>query len=83
MARGVDLSRASGPPCTSLLQDVVYKDVIEPLESVSVSLVPTEKKDVRGYGMLGVGGREHAREAGSRRGAGVRCSSGWWWLRLA
>lgn len=31
---------------SSLVQDVVYKDVIEPLESVSVSLVPTEKKDV-------------------------------------
>ena len=31
-------------------QDVVYKDVIEPLESVSVSLVPTEKKDVSEFG---------------------------------
>lgn len=31
---GVDLSRALGPPCTSLLQDV-----IEPLESASVPLV--------------------------------------------
>ncbi|KAL4448280.1 hypothetical protein ABPG75_005499 [Micractinium tetrahymenae] len=31
-------------------QDVVYKDVIEPLESVSVSLVPTEKADVREFG---------------------------------
>ena len=31
-------------------QDVVYKDVIEPLESVSVSLVPTEKKEVSEFG---------------------------------
>jgi photosystem II oxygen-evolving enhancer protein 2 len=31
-------------------QDVVFKDVIEPLESVSVNLVPTEKKDVTEYG---------------------------------
>lgn len=31
-------------------QDVVYKDVIEPLESVSVNLVPTEKKDVAEFG---------------------------------
>ena len=33
-------------------QDVVYKDVIEPLESVSVSLVPTDKKDVTEFGQL-------------------------------
>lgn len=31
-------------------QDVVYKDVIEPLESVSVSLVPTEKAEVGEFG---------------------------------
>ena len=31
-------------------QDVVYKDVIEPLESVSVSLVSTEKTDVGEFG---------------------------------
>jgi photosystem II oxygen-evolving enhancer protein 2 len=31
-------------------QDVVYKDVIEPLESVSVSLVPTDKADVTEFG---------------------------------
>jgi hypothetical protein len=31
-------------------QDVVYKDVIEPLESVSVSLTPTDKKDITEYG---------------------------------
>ncbi|PSC70397.1 psbP chloroplastic [Micractinium conductrix] len=31
-------------------QDVVYKDVIEPLESVSVSLVATEKTDVTEFG---------------------------------
>lgn len=30
--------------------DVVFKDVIEPLESVSVNLVPTEKKDILEYG---------------------------------
>lgn len=42
-------------------QDVVYKDVIEPLESVSVSLVPTEKKDVRGSrGCSALGGRAAA-----------------------
>lgn len=31
-------------------QDVVYKDVIEPLESASVSYIPTEKKSVSEYG---------------------------------
>lgn len=31
-------------------QDVVYKDVIEPLESVSVSMIPTEKKSIEEYG---------------------------------
>lgn len=31
-------------------QDVVYKDVIEPLESVSVSLVTTEKADLTEFG---------------------------------
>lgn len=32
--------------------DVVYKDVIEPLESVSVTLTPTEKADVTEFGDL-------------------------------
>jgi photosystem II oxygen-evolving enhancer protein 2 len=31
-------------------QDVVYKDVIEPLESVSVSYIPTEKTTIAEYG---------------------------------
>lgn len=31
-------------------QDVVYKDVIEPLESVSVSLTPTDKADINEFG---------------------------------
>jgi photosystem II oxygen-evolving enhancer protein 2 len=31
-------------------QDVVYKDVIEPLESVSVNYIPTDKKSVADYG---------------------------------
>lgn len=31
-------------------QDVVYKDVIEPLESVSVSYIPTEKASISDYG---------------------------------
>jgi photosystem II oxygen-evolving enhancer protein 2 len=31
-------------------QDIVYKDVIEPLESVSVSITPTDKKDITEYG---------------------------------
>lgn len=30
--------------------DVVYKDVVEPLESVSVTLTPTEKKDIKEFG---------------------------------
>jgi len=30
--------------------DVVYKDVIEPLEAVSVSMVPSDKKDILEYG---------------------------------
>lgn len=33
--------------------DVVFKDVIEPLESVSVTLIPTEKKDITEFGELG------------------------------
>ncbi|PON75317.1 PsbP family, partial [Parasponia andersonii] len=31
-------------------QDKVYKDVIEPLESVSVNLIPTSKQDIRDFG---------------------------------
>lgn len=31
-------------------QDSVYKDVIEPLESVSVNLIPTDKKTVQEFG---------------------------------
>jgi hypothetical protein len=30
--------------------DLVYKDVIEPLESVSVTITPTDKKDVTEFG---------------------------------
>lgn len=30
--------------------DVVYKDIIEPLESVSVTLVPTDKKTLNEFG---------------------------------
>lgn len=31
-------------------QDKVFKDVIEPLESVSVNLIPTSKEDIRDFG---------------------------------
>lgn len=31
-------------------QDVVYKDIIEPLESVSVNMVPTDKEDITLFG---------------------------------
>ncbi|XP_061374418.1 psbP-like protein 1, chloroplastic [Gastrolobium bilobum] len=31
-------------------QDKVFKDVIEPLESVSVNLIPTSKQDIREFG---------------------------------
>ena len=31
-------------------QDVVYKDIIEPLESVSVSMTPTDKTDISEFG---------------------------------
>ena len=30
--------------------DVVYKDIVEPLETVSVTLLETDKKDVAEYG---------------------------------
>ena len=30
--------------------DIVYKDVVEPLESVSVTLTPTDKKDILEFG---------------------------------
>lgn len=32
--------------------DVVYKDVVEPLESVSVTMTTTEKKDITEYGEI-------------------------------
>ena len=32
------------------MQDLAYKDIIEPLESVSVSLTPTDKKTIAEYG---------------------------------
>lgn len=31
-------------------QDKVFKDVIEPLENVSVTLIPTVKQDIRDFG---------------------------------
>lgn len=31
-------------------QDKVLKDVIEPLESVSVNMIPTKKQDIRDFG---------------------------------
>ncbi|XP_043816549.1 psbP-like protein 1, chloroplastic isoform X2 [Manihot esculenta] len=31
-------------------QDKVFKDVIEPLESVSVNMIPTNKQDIRDFG---------------------------------
>lgn len=34
------------------MQDVVYKDVIEPLESVSVSIAKTDKTSIQDYGPL-------------------------------
>ena len=36
--------------CDIMHQDVVYKDIIEPLESVSVNLVPTDKDDITLFG---------------------------------
>jgi photosystem II oxygen-evolving enhancer protein 2 len=32
--------------------DVVFKDVVEPLESVSVTMIKTDKKDISEYGSL-------------------------------
>lgn len=34
-------------------QDVVYKDIIEPLESASVAVAPTDKQTIEQYGGLG------------------------------
>jgi hypothetical protein len=31
-------------------QDKVFKDVIEPLESISVNVIPTVKQDIRDFG---------------------------------
>lgn len=31
-------------------QDKVFKDVIEPLENVSVNMIPTGKQDIREFG---------------------------------
>jgi hypothetical protein len=37
----------------------VYKDVVEPLESVSVTLTPTDRKDITEFGDVAeVGGRQ-------------------------
>lgn len=30
--------------------DVVYKDVVEPLESVSVTITPTDRRDITDFG---------------------------------
>ena len=30
--------------------DVVYKDVVEPLESISVTMTPTDRKDIEEFG---------------------------------
>lgn len=32
--------------------DIVYKDVIEPLESVSVTIAPTDKNDITEFGAV-------------------------------
>jgi photosystem II oxygen-evolving enhancer protein 2 len=32
--------------------DVVYKDIVEPLETVSVTMLGTDKKDVSEYGSV-------------------------------
>lgn len=43
--------------------DVVYKDVVEPLESVSVTITPTDKKDVTEFGDIAdVSGHERLRQ---------------------
>jgi hypothetical protein len=48
--------------------DVVYKDVVEPLESVSVTLTPTDRKDITEFGdaaeVGGDGGWQRAAAAG-------------------
>lgn len=31
-------------------QDKVFKDVIEPLENVSVTMIPTSKQDIKEFG---------------------------------
>lgn len=52
-------AQLSGPDCIHVAtpqevsvsgQDVVYKDIIEPLESVSVSIAPSDKDDITLYG---------------------------------
>ena len=53
-------------------QDVVYKDIIEPLESVSVSITPSDKDDITLYGEpVDVSMLQGARHASSRL---MRCT---------
>lgn len=42
--------------------DVVYKDVVEPLESVSVTITPTDRKDITDFGDI-----EEVREGPQRQ----------------
>ena len=49
---------------TARLQDIAYKDIIEPLESVSVSLTPTDKKTIQEFGDVAEVRLAPARRAG-------------------
>jgi photosystem II oxygen-evolving enhancer protein 2 len=57
--------------------DVVYKDVIEPLESVSVTITATDKKDVTEFGDIAdvSGGAESSVWAAALWERRCQCSS--------
>jgi photosystem II oxygen-evolving enhancer protein 2 len=51
--------------------DVVYKDVVEPLESVSVTLLPTDKSDISDFGDVATVADTMARNVLTAPGADV------------
>ncbi|KAK9822591.1 hypothetical protein WJX74_008140 [Apatococcus lobatus] len=53
-------------------QDVVYKDIIEPLESASVAVTPSDKKSVEEYGGLGEVAKTFSEEVLTPKGQPVK-----------
>jgi hypothetical protein len=75
-------ARRPPPPTPQLPACAPPQDVVEPLESVSVTLTPTEKKDIKEFGGIkevrgaGVGGGGGGVVGGERGAAGAHDASG-------